>query len=96
MFKDNLFNKIEKKTNINKDTIINLANKLQSNNMKDENTLREVIKDLEDMAANKREEDAYWKGYVKKQAEAVEICKMCKYRKDYINKQREKQAKNEV
>ena len=30
MFKDNLFNKIEQKTNINKDTIINLANKLQN------------------------------------------------------------------
>ena len=32
MFKDSLFNKIEKKTSINKDTIINLANKLQNNN----------------------------------------------------------------
>ena len=46
MFKDNLFNKIEEKTNINKETILNLANKLQSNNMKDENVLREVIQDL--------------------------------------------------
>ena len=33
MFKDNLFNKIEKKTNVNKETILNLANKLQKNNM---------------------------------------------------------------
>lgn len=46
MFKDNLFNKIEKKTNVNKETILNLANKLQRNNMKDENTIREVIHDL--------------------------------------------------
>ena len=46
MFKDNLFNKIEKKTNVNKETILNLANKLQKNNMKDENTIREVIHDL--------------------------------------------------
>lgn len=46
MFKDSLFNKIEQKTNINKETIINLANKIQKNNMKDENTIREVIQDL--------------------------------------------------
>lgn len=46
MFKDNLFNKIEQKTNINKQTILDLANKLQNNNMKDENTIREVIQDI--------------------------------------------------
>lgn len=46
MFKDSLFNKIEKKTNINKETIMNLANKIQKTNMKDETTLREVIQDL--------------------------------------------------
>ena len=49
MFKDNLFNKIEKKTNINKDTILSLANKLQSNNIKDEKTIREIIKELSNM-----------------------------------------------
>jgi len=49
MFKDSLFNKIEKKTNINKETIINLANKIQKNNMKDETTLREVIQDLSNL-----------------------------------------------
>ena len=46
MFKDALFNKIEKKTNINKETILSLATKLQNNNMKDENTIKEVIKDI--------------------------------------------------
>lgn len=45
-FSDNFFKKIENKTNVNKDTILSLANKLQGNNMKDENTLREVISDL--------------------------------------------------
>lgn len=49
MFKDSLFNKIEKKTNINKETIINLANKIQKNNMKDEKTLREVIHEISDL-----------------------------------------------
>ena len=46
MFKDSLFNRIEQKTNINKETIVNLANKIQKDNMKDEKTLREVIKEL--------------------------------------------------
>ena len=45
-FSDNFFKKIEKKTNVNKDTILSLANKLQQGNMKDEQTLREVIKDI--------------------------------------------------
>lgn len=46
MFKDNLFNKIEKKTNINKETILSLAAKLQKNNMKDEKIIKEVIRDI--------------------------------------------------
>ncbi len=40
---DNLFKKIENKTNVNKDTILSLAEKLSNGNMKDENNLREVI-----------------------------------------------------
>ena len=60
MFKDSLFNKIEKKTNINKETIMNLANKIQKNNMKDESTLREVIQDLSNLTnkpVSKEKED---------------------------------------
>lgn len=30
-----------------------------------------------------KKDDNYWKGYTKKQKEAEEICKMCKYRKTY-------------
>lgn len=48
-FSDNFFKKIENKTNINKETIFSLANKLQGSNMKDETTLREVINDLAKM-----------------------------------------------
>ena len=48
-FSDNFFKKIEKKTNVNKETILSLANKLQQGNMKDENTLREVIHDISNM-----------------------------------------------
>lgn len=45
-FSDSFFNKIEKKTNVSKETILALADKLQKGNMKDENTLREVINEL--------------------------------------------------
>ena len=45
-FSDNFFKKIEKKTNVNKETILSLADKLQKGNMKDETTLREVIQDI--------------------------------------------------
>ncbi len=48
-FSDNFFKKIEKKTNVNKETILSLANKLQQGNMKDEETLKEVINDLSKM-----------------------------------------------
>ena len=48
-FSDNFFKKVEKKTNVNKETIISLANKLQNGNMKDEATLKEVIGTLSEM-----------------------------------------------
>lgn len=43
---DSFFNKVEKKTNVKKDTILNLAKKLQGDNMKNEENLREVIREL--------------------------------------------------
>lgn len=46
MFNDNFFKKVENKTNVSKDTIVSLANKLQNSNMKDENTIKEVINDI--------------------------------------------------
>ena len=48
-FSDSFFKKVEKKTNVNKETILSLANKLQNGNMKDENTLKEVISTLSEM-----------------------------------------------
>ena len=50
---DSFFNKVEKKTKVNKKTIISLAEKLQNGNMKDENTLREVIDTLSKMTGKK-------------------------------------------
>lgn len=46
ILKDNLFQKIEKKTNINKETIINLANKLQKSDMNKEESIRDIIKEI--------------------------------------------------
>ena len=48
-FSDNFFKRVEKKTNVDKETILSLANKLQEGNMKDEKVLREVIGDLSKM-----------------------------------------------
>ena len=59
-FSDSFFNKVEKKTNVGKDTILNLAAKLQQSNLKDEATLREVIKELGKMTGkdvSKEKED---------------------------------------
>lgn len=49
MFGDNFFKRVENKTNIDKKTIMSLAQKIQNNNMKDEKTLREVIKEISTM-----------------------------------------------
>ena len=43
---DNLFEKVENKTKVKKSTILDLANKLSNGNMKDKNTLMEVIDEL--------------------------------------------------
>ena len=53
MFSDNFFKKVEKKTNVNKETILSLADKLQKGNMKDEKTLSEVIDTLSKMTGKK-------------------------------------------
>ena len=60
MFTDNFFKKVENKTNVNKNTIIDLANKLQGNSMKDEKTIREVIKNIKELTGkevSKEKED---------------------------------------
>ena len=59
-FSDNFFKKVEKKTKVDKDTILSLAGKLQNGNMKDEKTLREVIRTLSTMTkknVSKEKED---------------------------------------
>jgi len=50
---DSFFSKVEKKAKVDKNTILSLAEKLQKGNMKDENTLREVIDTLSKMTGKK-------------------------------------------
>lgn len=45
-FSDSFFKKVEQKTNVNKETILSLAKKLQNGNMKNEETIKEVIHDI--------------------------------------------------
>ena len=45
-FDDNFFGKVENKTKVDKDTLINLAKRLNEDNMKDETVLSGIIQDL--------------------------------------------------
>mgnify|MGYP004466682471 FL=1 len=59
-FSDSFFNRVEKKTNVDKNTILSLAKKLQQNDLKNEGTLREVIQTLSSMTGknvSKEQED---------------------------------------
>ena len=57
MLDDSFFKKIEKKTKVDKNTIVSLAEKLQKGNMKDEKTLSEVIDTLSAMTGKKVNKD---------------------------------------
>jgi len=57
MLNDSFFKKVEKKTKVDKKTIISLAEKLQSGNMKDETTLSEVIDTLSKMTGKRVNKD---------------------------------------
>ena len=56
-FSDSFFKRVEKKTNVNKETILDLAKKLQEGNLKDEGTLREVINELSKMTGREVSEE---------------------------------------
>ena len=56
-FSDSFFKRVEKKTNVNKETILDLAKKLEEGNLKDEGTLREVISELSKMTGREVSEE---------------------------------------
>ncbi len=54
---DSFFNKVEKKTKVDKSTIVSLAEKLQHGGIKNENTIREIIDTLSKMTGKKVSKD---------------------------------------
>ena len=50
---DDFFGKVKKKTNVDKESIIDLAKRLNENNMKDENVLKGIIRDLAKLTGKK-------------------------------------------
>ena len=59
-FDDKFFSKVEKKTKVDKNTILDLAKQLQQGKLKDEKTLRSVIATLSSMTGkpvSKEKED---------------------------------------
>ena len=54
---DSVFKKVEKKTNINKSTILSLADKLKNSNFKDEKVLNDVISELSYMTGREISEE---------------------------------------
>lgn len=50
---DGVFKKIEKKTNVSKENIINIASKLNEGNMKDPDTLSSIIHELANLTGKK-------------------------------------------
>ena len=60
MGKEDLFERIEKKTNVSKDTIIRLAKELQEGDIKNEITLRNIIGEISELTGkevSKEKED---------------------------------------
>ena len=54
---NNLFERVEKKTNVKKNDIINLAKSIQNKNMSDESNLRELIHTIAEMAGKEVDKD---------------------------------------
>jgi len=57
MAKEDLFDRIEKKTNVSKDTIISLARKLQDGDFKNEDTLRSIISEISEITGKEVSEE---------------------------------------
>ena len=66
-FSDNFYKKVEKKTNVSKDTILSLAKKIQGDNLKDESKLRDLIQEIGTIASRyvgKEQEDKIVKAII--------------------------------
>ena len=59
-YRNSFFDKVEKKTNVKKEDILSLARSIQNKDLKDEETLRNLIKDVSKLAGkevSKEKED---------------------------------------
>ncbi len=59
-FSDTFFKRVEEKTNVSKETILDMAKKIQGANLKDEKTVRDFIKQIANIAGkevSKEKED---------------------------------------
>lgn len=68
MFGDGFFKKVEKKTNVNRETIMSLAKKLQNSDMKDEKVLRDMVQEISSITGkevSKEKEDKIVNAIVK-------------------------------
>ena len=66
-FSDNFFKKVEKKTNVNKETILSLTKKIEGNNLKNETALRDLVKEIGTLtgkSVSKEQEDKIVKAIV--------------------------------
>ena len=78
--RNSFFDRIEKKTNVKKEDILNLAKTIQGKNLKDEETLRNLIQDVSKLAGkevSKEKEDKIIEA-VKKDKIPKDINKMTK------------------
>lgn len=55
--KDDIFERIEAKTKVDKDTIVSLAKKLQQGDYKNEKTLKEIIHELSSITGREVSEE---------------------------------------
>jgi len=62
-----------------------VAGNQDANSMIEYLAIRDYILNLQDKVKQleKEKEESYWQGYIKKQQESIEICKICKYRDKY-------------
>ena len=54
---ESFLNRIENKTKVNKETIVNLARKLQEGDFKNEGTLKEIIREISDITGKEVSEE---------------------------------------
>lgn len=54
---DSFLNKIEKKTNVSKESILDIASRLKDGDLKDEKTIRGVIEELSKLTGKKVSEE---------------------------------------